>query len=162
MTKSIVFWKRCIMVGIVLLITIPTAGVILLAMENSRLRHEIETKPPMGDDAVTIGTNSYDAASIVRKHPILSYQLLYPELSANFVGFNDDLVDPKTVFLTFDDGPSTSTPLILDVLKEHDVKATFFVNGKTGLFAASWLKRITKEGHGIGLHSYTHQYSLIY
>lgn len=162
MKKSIVFWKRCIMVGIVLLIIVPIGGVVLLAMENSRLKHEIETKPPNGDDAVTVGTNSYDAASIVRKRPLLSYQLLYPELSANFTGFNDDLVDSKTIFLTFDDGPSTSTPTILDVLKNQGIKATFFVNGKTGLFAASWLKRIVKEGHSIGMHSYTHQYRLIY
>jgi peptidoglycan/xylan/chitin deacetylase (PgdA/CDA1 family) len=162
MKKSITFWKRLIIAGIILFIIVPVTGLVLLAMENARLKHEIEANPPNGDDAISVGTNSYDAASIVRKHPLLSYQLLYPELSANFTGFNDDLVDPKTIFLTFDDGPSTSTPAILDVLKNQGIKATFFVNGKSSLFATSWLRRIAKEGHTIGMHSYTHQYPLIY
>lgn len=162
MKKSITFWKRCILVGIAVLIALPIVGVILLVKENTELKHELEANSGAGDDAVTVGTNSYDAASIVRKRPLLSYQLLYPELMANFTGFNDDLVEQKTIFLTFDDGPSSSTASILDVLKDQNIKATFFVNGKSGLYANSWLKRIAKEGHTIGMHTYTHKYSLIY
>ena len=160
--KSVRFWKRAIVIGVILLIVIPTTGMLLLAMQNSRLKREIEALPLPGDDAISMGSNSYDAASIVRKRPLLSYQLLFPELAGNFSGFNDDLVDPKTVFLTFDDGPSTSTPEILDILKNQQIHATFFVNGKSSLVAASALKRIAKEGHAIGMQSYSHQYSLIY
>ncbi|HCH27983.1 MAG TPA: hypothetical protein DEW35_00595 [Ruminococcaceae bacterium] len=61
----------------------------------------------------------------------------------------------KVCYLTFDDGPSTRvTPVILDILKKHSVKATFFVVGTGNL---SLLKRMSDEGHTIGLHSNTHQ-----
>ncbi|HOU61919.1 MAG TPA: polysaccharide deacetylase family protein [Rectinema sp.] len=162
MKKSVGFWKRTIIGVIIILIVLPTIGAILLAKDNIRLQKEILSISPNGDDVITVGTNSYDAASIVRKRPLLSYQLLYPELCANFMGFNDDLVDSKTVFLTFDDGPSSSTPAILDVLKNHGIKASFFVNGKSSIFATSWLRRTAQEGHTIGMHSYTHKYTLIY
>ncbi|HNP93960.1 MAG TPA: polysaccharide deacetylase family protein [Rectinema sp.] len=162
MKKSVEFWKHIIIAGIIFLIIFPTMGAIVLTKENARLQKEILSLSPNGDDIVTVGTNNYDAASIVRKRPLLSYQLLYPELCADFMGFNDDLVDSKMIFLTFDDGPSSSTPAILDILKSHNVKASFFVNGKSSLFAASRLRRIVQEGHAIGMHSYTHQYSLIY
>lgn len=162
MKKSMQFWRRIIIAVILALIALPSSGVVILSIENARLKSEMGTKIPSGDDAVTIGTTSYDAVSIVRQKPLLSYQLLYPEMKAAFSGFNDDLVGPKTVFLTFDDGPSPSTLPILEILKKNDIKATFFVNGKSSVFASSWLKQIAKEGNTIGMHSYTHKYPLIY
>lgn len=65
-----------------------------------------------------------------------------------------------TLYLTFDDGPSYLTSDFLDVLKEFDVKATFFVNNRP-LYAAI-LKRAFTEGHSIGMHSATHNYYGIY
>lgn len=66
------------------------------------------------------------------------------------------------VYLTFDDGPSIYTDEILDVLARYDVKATFFVVGKEEEHAQDALRRIAKEGHTIGLHSYSHKYGQIY
>ena len=66
------------------------------------------------------------------------------------------------VYLTFDDGPSIYTNEILDILKQYDVKATFFVLGKESEEAQQTLKRIVEEGHSLGMHSYTHQYDQIY
>lgn len=68
----------------------------------------------------------------------------------------------KVIYLTFDDGPSSSiTPKLLDILKEEDVKATFFViNHSSSLDYL--IKREYDEGHTVGLHSYTHDYSTIY
>ncbi len=66
-----------------------------------------------------------------------------------------------TIYLTFDDGPSNNTSKILDILKEEDIKATFFLVN----FNSSYnpvVKRIYDEGHSIGIHSYTHNYKLIY
>jgi|Deesub1362A_J573_1020465.scaffolds.fasta_scaffold02257_6 peptidoglycan/xylan/chitin deacetylase (PgdA/CDA1 family) len=64
----------------------------------------------------------------------------------------------KYVALTFDDGPSPLyTPQILDVLKEKDVKATFFLIGKNALQYPSIVKRIEEEGHSIGSHTYSHR-----
>lgn len=67
----------------------------------------------------------------------------------------------KTAYLTFDDGPSYLTPQILDILKKYNAKATFFVvNATEG--NKDILNRMIAEGHTIGLHSATHQYSYIY
>lgn len=68
----------------------------------------------------------------------------------------------KVAYLTFDDGPSNHSDRLLDILKEEGVKATFFVVGKEGEEAEHIYKRIVKEGHGLGLHSYSHVYSQIY
>ncbi|NCB62914.1 MAG: polysaccharide deacetylase [Clostridia bacterium] len=68
----------------------------------------------------------------------------------------------KTVYLTFDDGPSARTPEILAVLKKYNVKATFFVVGKTDEQSKQWMRDIVNEGHAIGMHSYTHDYKKIY
>lgn len=71
-------------------------------------------------------------------------------------------INEKIIYLTFDDGPSYSiTPLLLDILKEENVKASFFViNHSDDLNYL--IKREYDEGHTIGLHSYTHNYGLIY
>lgn len=73
-----------------------------------------------------------------------------------------DKDNPKRVYLTFDDGPSVNTARILDILKEYDVKATFFVNGKTSQLAKDMYKRIVDEGHTLAMHSYSHNYEDIY
>jgi len=67
----------------------------------------------------------------------------------------------KTIYLTFDDGPSNVTSSILDILKEENVKATFFVIGKSAEYD-SLIIRENDEGHTVGLHSYTHNYATIY
>lgn len=64
---------------------------------------------------------------------------------------------PGKIALTFDDGPDAEwTPQILDILKEKQVPATFFVIGENGQSNPDLLKRIVDEGHEIGNHSYTH------
>lgn len=69
----------------------------------------------------------------------------------------------KIIYLTFDDGPSSIiTNKILDILKDEDVKATFFVVGYKIPGMEQQLKRIYEEGHSIGLHTYTHKYRQIY
>ncbi len=66
------------------------------------------------------------------------------------------------VYLTFDDGPSIHTDEILDVLKENDVKATFFVVYTPDESLWPMYKRIVDEGHTLAMHSYTHVYEDIY
>ena len=71
--------------------------------------------------------------------------------------------DNKRVFLTFDDGPSTSvTPYILDLLKEENIKATFFVLGTKAETNPNLVKREFEEGHFIGNHGFSHRYDDIY
>ena len=70
----------------------------------------------------------------------------------------------KTVFLTFDDGPSPNTKYILDILKEKGVHATFFIKGDmlNNTSGQEYLKRTINEGHAIGNHSYTHSLRQLY
>ncbi|MDR1824353.1 MAG: polysaccharide deacetylase family protein [Bifidobacteriaceae bacterium] len=60
------------------------------------------------------------------------------------------------VALTFDDGPSTNTAALLDVLKEKDVKATFFDQGINAQRYPDMIARTVAEGHVIGAHGWAH------
>ena len=60
----------------------------------------------------------------------------------------------KVCYLTFDDGPCANTDEILNILKENDVKATFFV---VGTMSTGKIKSIYEAGHAIGLHTNTHE-----
>lgn len=65
--------------------------------------------------------------------------------------------DPHAVSLTFDDGPDPKwTPYILDILKQRNLKATFFIVGSQAEANPGLIKRIVKEGHELGNHTYTH------
>lgn len=69
--------------------------------------------------------------------------------------------EEKVIYLTFDDGPSDSTQALLQTLKEEDVRATFFVMGDTPK-KRELLQQILFDGHAIGVHTYTHDYSYVY
>lgn len=71
--------------------------------------------------------------------------------------------EEKVAYLTFDDGPSKNiTPRVLDILKQENVPATFFVLGSRVELYPDLLKREYEEGHYIANHGYSHQYSQIY
>lgn len=71
--------------------------------------------------------------------------------------FNGSAKDGKQVALTFDDGPDAIvTPKILDILKENDIKATFFILGDRAAAHPETVRRIVEEGHAIGNHSWSH------
>lgn len=64
----------------------------------------------------------------------------------------------KTIYLTFDDGPSSEyTEMLLDVLKKYNVKASFFCVAEFANENEKIIKRMRKEGHLIGLHSLKHE-----
>ena len=69
----------------------------------------------------------------------------------------------KIAYLTFDDGPNQSvTPKVLDILKEENVKATFFVIGKYVEEYPEIVKRAYEEGHYIANHGYDHNNATLY
>ncbi len=72
-----------------------------------------------------------------------------------------DIVDPgdKVIYLTFDDGPTSHTPRLLEILEKYNVKATFFVVGNSML---EYMDDIVQAGHSIGIHTYSHEYNKIY
>ncbi|MCM1183385.1 MAG: N-acetylmuramoyl-L-alanine amidase [Roseburia sp.] len=70
---------------------------------------------------------------------------------------------PKTMYLTFDDGPSEeNTGRVLDVLKERNIKATFFLVGESVEKHPEMARRIVAEGHSIGIHCNNHDYQTLY
>lgn len=71
--------------------------------------------------------------------------------------------EEKICYLTFDDGPSKKTEEILDILQEHNAKATFFVIGNSLTEEnRPILERLIKEGHAVGLHANNHSYEEFY
>lgn len=68
----------------------------------------------------------------------------------------------KRLYLTFDDGPSSEvTPRVLDILKKHNVKATFFILNYSDA-NREIVRRAINEGHTIAIHGYSHDYAAIY
>lgn len=69
----------------------------------------------------------------------------------------------KTIYLTFDDGPSKIiTKEVLPILKQYDVRATFFIIGYKIHGNEDIIKKIYEDGHSIGVHTYSHKYKKIY
>lgn len=90
-----------------------------------------------------------------------AYMRMYPDM---YVEAPTEYVrEEKTVYLTFDDGPSKNISSVLWILRQRGVKATFFVTpGSYGSEVKARLKSIAADGHAIGLHSNTHDYEKIY
>ncbi len=118
--------------------------------DNKNLENDIGLSNNEIKSEVKQDSNSYDAAKI-----------------QDYLSKNTKINDgEKIAFLTFDDGPSTTvTPTILNILKQNNVKATFFVIGKQ-VEENENTKRILKDiynlGHAIANHTYSHNYTKLY
>ena len=85
------------------------------------------------------------------------------QIASGIVQGIDYYFHPKTMYLTFDDGPSAeNTEKVLDILKERDIHATFFLVGENVEQNPEIARRIVEEGHTIGIHSNSHNYEEIY
>lgn len=106
----------------------------------------------------------YDIVSIYLLIPVFSIYITISVLGAIKIGwnyyitsYNKALTHQKVVALTFDDGPhNQTTEQILEVLKKHNAKATFFCIGKNVNPNKSIVQSIVKEGHIIGNHTFYH------
>lgn len=70
--------------------------------------------------------------------------------------------DVEVIYLTFDDGPSEYTEQLLDLLKAHHMKATFFMLGPEMERYPEVVKRIVEEGHAVGVHGISHEKDIFY
>jgi peptidoglycan/xylan/chitin deacetylase (PgdA/CDA1 family) len=66
----------------------------------------------------------------------------------------------STIYLTFDDGPGPATIEVLSILKEHNVKATFFMTGSQAELYPETVHAVLADGHAIGTHTYEHSFLL--
>ena len=95
----------------------------------------------------------------------LSYKKIFFAIESASNSVSDTLAksDEKIAYLTFDDGPTLrATGKILDILKEENVKASFFVIGKYVAKHPELVKRAYDEGHYIANHGYSHDNSKLY
>ena len=173
---SVRFFKHLILTVLALAILIPTTLSIIFGVslgrtkaELKQLRQTASTQPgpasPVGSGSQPAGDSSQDREE--SRQPVNggpefpAYQELYPDLYARPAELNS-IDQEKTVYLTFDDGPSARTPELLAILKEYDIKATFFVIGKESEEAKQWMRNIVADGHTLGIHTYSHDYNKIY
>jgi peptidoglycan/xylan/chitin deacetylase (PgdA/CDA1 family) len=107
-----------------------------------------------GGPLVTAALSAYFAAAFHARSPLFSL------LSGRGNGFISRLPASagNTVALTFDDGPHPrSTPYLLDILAQHNARATFFLVGERVSRCPEVVRRMADEGHAIGVHGLRHR-----
>lgn len=176
---SVWFFKHLILTVLALAILIPTTLSVIFGIswgrtkaELKQLRQTVITTQPapeqngkQDDPSQPAGDGSRDQGKgqqLENGGPEFpAYQELYPDLYAQPAKLNS-IDQEKTVYLTFDDGPSARTPELLAILEEYDIKATFFVVGRESEEAKQWMRDIVAAGHTLGIHTYSHDYNKIY
>lgn len=141
------------LIFLAVVITISTYLGIIFAKKVSEENNVLDNKTENINES-----NKEETKELKIKLPI------YTELGReNMKNVYSSTPENKRVFLTFDDGPSSNiTPLILDLLKENNIKATFFTLGSRVVQNPEIVKREYEEGHFIANHGYSHVYSSIY
>ncbi|MES2310384.1 MAG: glycosyltransferase [Verrucomicrobiota bacterium] len=108
-------------------------------------------------EVITVDLERKSGTREVKRDNNGKFQAIYRDYPVYPTIFHEGADFPNKVALTFDDGPDAKwTPKILDVLKDKNVKATFFVLGSKVEAEPELLQRIYNEGHEIGSHTYTH------
>jgi len=154
-------WKKIlIIVLVIVLVLILLFALFFLKNKNIFIGNTVENV------INTIGKNEniiVDDSKEKTKH--VAYVSMVPKYTDTGKNLMNNIYssDEKVAYLTFDDGPSKSvTPLILDLLKQENIKATFFVLGSRVELNQDTIKRMYKEGHYIANHGYSHIYGNIY
>ena len=174
--------KKIIILTLIISILFPIILSIFLLMKTIRLEEQIEELRQIVALENTHGDMAYSGridedVEVVRMETVKVEPQTQSEEKTTVAGSestegetieeateteqNTEEIKIRNVYLTFDDGPSVHTNEILDILKEYDVKATFFVVGKEGEKYEELYKRIVEEGHTLGMHSYSHRYDEI-
>ena len=164
--------KSYAVILLLLLIIVPSSVSIILAVQVSGLRSDIRE---LQKDVQLWKTQDVQNASVDNISSDNSMELSEEDATADIVALENRIVwddaeqnaeswnsdsGIRRVYLTFDDGPSSNTDKILDILNEYGVKATFFVCGNERY--AEEYQRIVEEGHTLGMHSYSHKFREIY
>ena len=181
-SKRITYLRRLIVGVVAASCLIPICICVILAIRYDRLRTAYEQnradldwyRNRYGTEMEILSGESSGETEIVENltasaEDMQETQSGTSEVEAEYTGeTTSEALNPENiegtryVYLTFDDGPSSSTSDILDILQKYNVKATFFVCGKPDSRYTDVYKRIVDEGHTLGMHSYSHKYSTIY
>lgn len=169
---SVRFFKNLILLVVLLLIAIPVGLCVhwktqLSQAEQSILKLEAEsaqisaqlTNLAAAQEVSCEETAEEEKKSLSVDAP--AYQSLYPDFYAP-EPIPEGVRTDGVIYLTFDDGPSARTAEILTILKEQNIKATFFVVGFDDEQSRQWMREIVDQGHTLAMHSYTHDFSTIY
>lgn len=150
--------KKMILWTIALAILIPVTGCILLSVRVFQLKKQVAvlTEQLPTEEMQEEASGVYETTKVEESVRDTETKAEEP------AKINPVKSSGKKVYLTFDDGPSSNTDQILDILKDYDVKATFFVVGKTDERSVKAYQRIVEEGHTLAMHSYSHRYDEIY
>lgn len=198
--RSVLFYKRMILVVILLTITVLAVIAVVQGVQIHKIKlgnesraaqnaeqaetierqtkqleeqmHELEELRRQKNELETLTQQQSErlaaleaqvaaAAATTSTTSAGGYQALYPDFYAPQT-YSANSAPNKTAYLTFDDGPSGNTDIILQTLQEENVKATFFVVGTDDAGNLARMRRIVQEGHTIGMHSYSHSYKKIY
>lgn len=129
-------------------------------------KEKVEAKNENTDTKVEGDETSKNAQ---QSTPIITHNGKFKDVAFNTNKIKEDLSDanysgPKVAFLTFDDGINLkNTPRLLEILKELGVPATFLpIGSNIDDSNGHLLKQIVEDGHSLGLHSYSHNYGILY
>ena len=141
-------------------------------IKNKVNKEDVNSEPSQEQSEEISNVESENSELIVDKKNELPLHTVENVYSGLLPKYNENSVaeikaiyssNEKQIFLTFDDGPTKEiTPQILDILKEEQVPATFFVLGSRVELNPDLVKREFEEGHYIANHGYSHSYSTIY
>lgn len=134
---------------------IPLTVMFLFFMVGHKIADEGKTQLAMGKGEIV----EHDTKEIKKQDPpksMVQEAKEYPK-QPEPVAFPE-----KLAYLTFDDGPTEATEELLDLLKKHNVKATFFMLDGNMREYPHLVKRMKNEGHGLGLHGVSHDRKKFY
>lgn len=187
---SVKFFRHLIYSVIILLIIVPSALAVAFGLKYSDLKaqalqvSESDFQPPLqlteedilnyildknltGDSMISFLEENDIAvmSDIFKSHysdtsTELGYTSEYPDLyteAPTEYSYQDNMI-----YLTFDDGPSENTIMILSILDKYNIKATFFVTGAATDRSKYILGEIVSRGHTLAIHTYSHDMPLIY
>lgn len=152
--------KKMIIGSVFAAIVIPIVVCVILAIQVHSLKEQLREAEAARDtlmETMAEGSFHLNDEEFLQEEPV--------EMEIEIEEPQEVMVDEthtRKVYLTFDDGPSTNTLRILEILDEYDVKATFFVTGKAADSHPELYQAIVDGGHTLGMHSFSHRYSEIY
>lgn len=135
--------------------------------ENTLNKENIKNLPFfISDKEVTIFFPSFDHnySYLLLKVPFSHFNLSINKSSNKLANYTvkNNVIDPKekVIALTFDDGPSKYTNEVINLLKQYNINATFFILGNKVTLYKDTLKKLLQNGNEIGNHSYNHKWMI--